>query len=383
MKQTKITCTDKAAVQTISIWQTPLLQGSGAILWCLENNQQIKIYSDLLNTWQKYFGKKKKEIIAWPDKEEINLELLIKLQNNKNIIILTSFNNLEQNIPAWEYLNKNKITLKLRQNYSLIQLAKDLVALGFEQEAEVYQNNQFNIHGNVIDIQQQDKIFRLNFDINNLEYISQDNKKISEINIYSNKNIHKQTFINSLPIKCSLIYKEHQAEYFQDLKNNKLIFDSLSKADFEFKTQAISPLIKNKADIFKNKTNYNIFWFSKNKVQANKILKQYKLKANIIDYSQSLKWPDMFVVDDQKILVINDTLFFLEDRLTKQTKQQREFLPDFKVGDLVVHRDHGIAYLDKITTMKVDDHDKEYMVLAYADNDTLFVPLELADKKEK
>jgi transcription-repair coupling factor len=383
MQQTKIACTDKAAVQTISIFQTPLSKESGAVLWCLENNQQIKIYSDLLNTWQKYFSKNKKQIFTWPDNEEISLELLIKLQNNKNIIILTSFNNLEQNIPAWEYLNKNKITLKINQDYSLIQLAKDLVALGFEQEPAIYQNNQFNIHGNVIDIYQQDKIYRINFELNNIEYISQDNKEIPEINIYSNKNIHKQSFINSLPINCLLIYENHQAEYFADLKSNSLIFDSLSKSDFEFVSESISPLQKNKKNIFENKQDYNIFWFSKNKTLANKILKKYKLKANIIDYSQSLKWPDMFVSDQDKILVINDTLFFLEEKLAKQSKQQREFLPDFKVGDVVVHRDHGIAHLDKITTMTVDDIKREYMVLAYADNDTLFVPLELADKIEK
>ena len=280
-------------------------------------------------------------------------------------------------------MQDNKITFKTNQNYSLTQLAKNLVGIGFEQEPEIYQNNQFNIHGNVVDIQQQDKLYRINFELNNIEHLTSDDKIVSEINIYSNKSVHKQAFINSLPANCLLIYDNTKSEFFTDLKNNKLIFDSLSRPDYSFETESISPFAKNKTDIFKNKIDYQIFWFSKNKTQANKILKQYKLKATIIDCSQSLKWPDMFVSDQYKILAINDTLFFLEEKLTKQSKQQREFLPDFKVGDLVVHRDHGIAYLDKITTMVVDDIKREYMVLAYADNDTLFVPLELSDKVEK
>ncbi len=382
MLPTKINCTNQAAVQTISILQTPLFNESRAALWCLDNNKDIKIYADLLNTWQQYFAKNPKQIFTWPDNEDINLELLIKLNNNQNIIVLTTFNNLEKNIASWKYLRDSKITLKIKQEYNLIQLAKDLVQLGFEQEPEIYQNNQFNIHGNVVDIWQQDKQYRLNFELNNIEHLSQDNKKIQQIEIYPTQNIHQQKFINALPDNCLLIYENNNSEYFADLKNNSLVFDSLSKTDFEFKTQTISPLQKNKTDIFKDKQDYQIFWFSKNKTQANKILKQYKLKAKIINWSQAIKWPDMFYSDQQKILAINDTLFFLEDK-SASTKQQREFLPDFAVGDLVVHRDHGIAKLDKISTMEVDGHSKEFMVLAYADNDTLFVPLELSDKVEK
>src|SRR5205807_8307756 len=54
-------------------------------------------------------------------------------------------------------------------------------------------------------------------------------------------------------------------------------------------------------------------------------------------------------------------------------------LQDLKVGDYVVHVDHGIGTYHGLTLV----HEKECMVLMYQNNDRLYVPLERLDLIQK
>ena len=56
---------------------------------------------------------------------------------------------------------------------------------------------------------------------------------------------------------------------------------------------------------------------------------------------------------------------------------------DLKVGDLVVHRNHGIAIFNGVKTIRTDGNIKDYIVLTYRDGDTLYVPTENLDNVRK
>ena len=56
---------------------------------------------------------------------------------------------------------------------------------------------------------------------------------------------------------------------------------------------------------------------------------------------------------------------------------------DLKVGDLVVHRNHGIAIFNGIKTIYADNTTKDYIVLNYQGGDTLYVPTENLDNVRK
>ena len=56
---------------------------------------------------------------------------------------------------------------------------------------------------------------------------------------------------------------------------------------------------------------------------------------------------------------------------------------DLKVGDLVVHRNHGIAVFNGIKTIRADKTTKDYIVLTYQGGDTLYVPTENLDNVRK
>jgi transcription-repair coupling factor (superfamily II helicase) len=64
----------------------------------------------------------------------------------------------------------------------------------------------------------------------------------------------------------------------------------------------------------------------------------------------------------------------------------RSFLSDFRdlrVGDLVVHQDHGIGRYEGLTTLELAGVRRELMVLSYLGGDKLKVPVEALDRVQK
>ncbi|MBT4849692.1 DEAD/DEAH box helicase [Candidatus Parcubacteria bacterium] len=381
----RISTADSAENHTLSIFDAPLFGQKEAVLWCLENNKQVKIYSDLLRIWQKNIANDNKKIITWASGQEINLDTLISLNQSQPSIILTTYDNLESAVANFKKLEENRIDFKVGQEYNLGQTIIKLAELDLNREKEVWENNTFAVRGSILDIYQNNKILRLNFDSNILEGITEinpftlrDDKLIKKCFVWPAKILHKQQFIKSLPENTLIVHHQNASEYFHDIYNDQIIFDPLSSKGKIFDTTPLQLSDKDKIKYLKTK---NILWFSKHKNLAEKIIKENKFQAKIIDWSNGLIWPAMFETDQYTI--VNDTLFFLTEEVTKKQATAQEFKPEYSIGDFVVHRDHGIAKFTDITKMKVDDLEHEYLVLSYAQNDNLFVPIELADKVEK
>ncbi len=83
-----------------------------------------------------------------------------------------------------------------------------------------------------------------------------------------------------------------------------------------------------------------------------------------------------------------ETDVFDEERHVRERRKSasRTFLSDFrdlKVGDLVVHVDHGIGRFVGLKKMQVGHEPVEFMELRYAGDDKLFVPVERLDLVQK
>lgn len=63
-----------------------------------------------------------------------------------------------------------------------------------------------------------------------------------------------------------------------------------------------------------------------------------------------------------------------KSRKKATNRQKLQSFTDLAPGDLVVHEHHGIARFVEMTQMRVDGTDKDYVKLAYAGADTLYVP---------
>lgn len=88
------------------------------------------------------------------------------------------------------------------------------------------------------------------------------------------------------------------------------------------------------------------------------------------------------------VLVTEQELF--KKRTKRPRKQQKisnaERIKDYqelKVGDYVVHANHGIGKYLGIETLKVNDLHKDYMLIKYSGDDKLFVPIDQIDQVQK
>ncbi len=70
------------------------------------------------------------------------------------------------------------------------------------------------------------------------------------------------------------------------------------------------------------------------------------------------------------------------EKVRKTKSKLGAFISDFrdlKAGDFVVHVDHGIGRFEGLQTISSQGSDREFMLLVYADNAKLFVPVERMD----
>ncbi len=94
--------------------------------------------------------------------------------------------------------------------------------------------------------------------------------------------------------------------------------------------------------------------------------------------------------DDPPVLVfLTDTELFGWRRARRRVPRARKttrtdvFFSEIKPGDYVVHIDHGIGRFGGLVRMKVGDVEQEYLLVEYAHNDRLYVPVQQANRLSK
>ena len=120
--------------------------------------QAKKLYESL-----KYFTEKvvffpKKEIVTYDyiaeskDLPYQRIEALNQIQSKKNLIIVTTIEAVMQKLPSKNTLYQNTLKFKIGESYSLEEIKKQLVALGFSRCEMIEGKGQFCIRGGIVDI---------------------------------------------------------------------------------------------------------------------------------------------------------------------------------------------------------------------------------------
>lgn len=128
------------------------------------------------------------------------------------------------------------------------------------------------------------------------------------------------------------------------------------------------------------------------------LLKEYDLIALPIERAEFTRSAALLVATGRlsqgfrlpaaALQIFAETDIFDEERVGRERRQSatRTFLADFrdlKVGDLVVHVDHGIGVFVGLKKINVGAETQEFMELRYATEDKLFVPVERLDLVQK
>ncbi|MBW8713633.1 MAG: transcription-repair coupling factor [Acidobacteria bacterium] len=128
------------------------------------------------------------------------------------------------------------------------------------------------------------------------------------------------------------------------------------------------------------------------------VLSDYEIYAAPIEGAEEVRTASVLVgvghlsrgfrFPDAGLQFWSETDIFEEERKTHERRRSatRTFLSDFrdlKVGDLVVHVDHGIGVFVGLKRIDVGLAPQEFMELRYAGEDKLFVPVERLDLVQK
>jgi transcription-repair coupling factor (superfamily II helicase) len=129
------------------------------------------------------------------------------------------------------------------------------------------------------------------------------------------------------------------------------------------------------------KAGYEVRIFAETEPQADRItslLKDYKVAVQAAGISAGFSLPAL------KLLVVQEgEIFGRRKRVPKSVKSARSATIDSFVelspGDFVVHVNYGIGRFAAIERMRVLGNDRDYIKIEYADDETVFVPIEQAN----
>ena len=102
---------------------------------------------------------------------------------------------------------------------------------------------------------------------------------------------------------------------------------------------------------------------------------QAQTEAKILIRTGSLR-SGFICLNTQTVYISENDLLgrLLDDKPTEKPRNaQVEQVENWQVGSLIVHRDFGIGRFDAFTTINRDGKDSDFLVLAYADEDKLYV----------
>ena len=128
------------------------------------------------------------------------------------------------------------------------------------------------------------------------------------------------------------------------------------------------------------------------------LLKEYEVNAVPVEGAESARHAAVLIAQgsvsegfrlpDADFQIYSEVDVFEEERRTPERRRSasKAFLSDLrdlKVGDYVVHVDHGIGIFVGLKKIGIGDNEQEFLELRYAGEDKLFVPVERLDLVQK
>ncbi len=296
----------------------------------------------------------------------------------------------------------------------------DLISKSYINRVDtVTQKNEFSIKGDVISIWPVgfDHPIRMEFFGDELEkmYLIDENysKKLHDIEYIplSKFNLEDRSELDSIKISHNHNYsiKEYKRIIFSaGLLAEKSEDYEIVKTDFQYPNLYYSRLDILEKEIKNYITNgYKVFMSTKNIDHITDNLIEYTNSSNLdelknindtftqnfLEQLQITTLPAGFITKEYKLVYLTDRELFGSIFLTRPERTiddsnnikrlLRQFEGNIEIGDYVVHQDYGVAIYSGLTQEEVEGATMEYLLLTYANNDQLLVPIHQVDKITK
>lgn len=371
--------------------------------------------------------------------EILRADTLSRLQNDKPHIVITYPAALAEKVVSAKTFNSSKITIKIGDQIPSEKIIGELEALGFEYVDFVYEPGQFSIRGSILDIfsfanelpyrvdlfgdevesirtfdiekqlsLHEEREITIVPDIDTLEgeaisliefmpnntVICGDNlrfvrERINQVYDDALVKANEQTKIATLSTRVltgdTLL---EQIEPNRTIEFGKSIFNQTEQIGFQISVQ---PIFHKNFDLVTEQftkylaDGYTLYISSDSKKQTDRISSIFKERGSNIPFTPILKTlHEGFVDHDLRFCCFTDHQIF--DRFHKFTLRSDiahagkvamtlKELNQFKVGDYVVHIDHGIGKFGGLLTTNINGRKQEVIKLIFKDDDVIFVSI--------
>ncbi|MFA6296383.1 MAG: transcription-repair coupling factor [Patescibacteria group bacterium] len=395
------------------------------IFYFVKNHQlAISTYNNLKN-WQenitirifKPIDEKSLDL----DNEKIRQDFIKKqnflsdISENKSGFYIIPIEYLNSTCPKISNFERNFSSATKNELIDPNDLAKDFSTQGYERDTNAVTKGYFSKKGGLIEIFPINKKYPIR-----IEFIG---NKIEDIQIFDPKNKKGLQKVNSIlipPIKTNdsngklsdylkmpkkaiaiindpeslkesidpFSYKPYQ-EFEKSINDfTQIIIQSFPEEktiDFDFVSipNFSNNLLALKKELQKYH-DYKIIILTQDEKAIKKIFTNLNINFSkiILEKKEYLKNIFGFKSNQQKLLFLTDNEIIQEKTENKKSINEA-FISELKINDFLVHEDHGICLFKGTTKRIIDNIEKEYLILEYADNDKLFLPVEYSEKITK
>lgn len=380
-----------------SAYLIPTLHQYRVFWYLVENDYQIKKTEELISWWLKE-NKINSKIQVWFSGLPPAPSLLFDLVHASSLIIICAVENWQQKITEPKYWQRQIIELAIGTRRDPYQLRKELIQNGYQINNLADQPGLLAPRGSILDIYspQNNYAYRLEFELSQLISIAiiENNlvtKKINKATIIPllTNNIHLQKVTSYLDQNhCALVEQKHLELnlQWQNLAIKTLFVTTpLQQRNSSWTISDLPILTKNYTALKKywrqqQELGYQFNFIAPNKKNLDNFFSELQMPGQQIFTFSPFTFSGFCDQKNKKIFITSQDIFGQE---LKEKNKQEIFLPDINVGDYVVHRDHGVARFTQLTQQTIDGVTREYLILAYAEQDRLYLPIDQADKISK
>lgn len=370
-----------------------------------ENDERVQ---GLLH-WISFFGKDAFHVTFGPEPTAQDVSSIVKLMKGEGIAVMDRATwNTE--MPSFEEFKEHAVLLKVGETVDFTTFFSSLIDAGYEHSADQHlSQGEYRRTGDTLDIfpMGEQRQYRISFSFGKVEHIrsvaddsSEDRKSIVlyPLSWGTTRLLSKQFPETSVlitdeqedmekPISCDLI----KLTSFPEDEDVHVHLRYLSVLKF----YTLPDFVNDVKD--KLQQDWTLVIVSKRIDELKGVLQEERIQyldaperksgsITIVPAGQNELLPHSLQNPDLKCALITDREIFSLRKEAKQRSVQRlalDFITSLQVGDFVVHMEHGIGRFEGMTTKVVDDVEREYLEITYAENDKLFVPVDQADKLSK
>lgn len=416
--------------------------GGRNVLWICSDKESQNAVKKSLDVWSDkkvfiYNRRGSDEMMGYPTSAEFErvrsielLEFIIRMYLMEGAVFISSFDSIINEGPDVKQLEKGSIELVKGAEFNSVQVIEALVSRGYEMtEDDKLKKGEYYKRGDSLFVYpiNTESVCRVDVAFNEIEKIVE-----VEDDDYSKESVEGQS-LDIFPIE----YDNEEIDVLEVLGEDGVVIDDevdvldekykawnefMEMASSNCKTVSFSAFNDDVANhmhvhflsILKYRTAYDFannlrdkismgwktIFFTKNIEEIRGLFADQAIPFKVGIDEETFKTSSVFIIsvqkDDvfpqsfqapvQKINLLTDAdISFLREKKRVAVNHNifNDFLTGLKTGDYVVHADHGVAKFMGLDQKTVDGITKEYLKLAYAENDKLFVPIDQADKVNK